>query len=109
MGLISVPSDPIPGWAKIDLQLHEPIRGWFGFGRLRCAWCGAPWDRHGCPTREFAARTFVAAASPAQKEAALVSGELTDADLQLRWSRPNRHRRGPKPVPQPHPLLGVVS
>lgn len=100
MALLSVPSDPVPSRAKIDLHLHQPYRTWLGLGRLRCAWCGERWGLHGCPSRESAARLFVYTASRAQKAAALDSGDLTPEDLRLRRSAPvhHRHRR-----PSPHP------
>jgi hypothetical protein len=108
MGLLSVPSDPVPAWAKIDLQLHRPYRTFLGFGRLRCDWCGERWGRHGCPSRESAARQFMYTASPAQRQAALDSGDLTPVDLQLRRAAPARHcrpaplhRRTPSPRPGP--------
>jgi hypothetical protein len=44
MGLISVPIDPVPAWAKIDLQLHQPYRTFLGLGRLKCDWC-EKWGR----------------------------------------------------------------
>jgi len=97
MGLLSVPVDRTPSWAKIDLQLHQPYRTFLGFGRLRCDWCGERWGRHGCPSRESAARQFVYTASAAQKQAALLSGDLTEADLQLRRRSPVHHRRRPRP------------
>lgn len=99
MGLLSVPVDAVPAWAKIDLQLHRPYRAWFGLGRLRCEWCGERWGRHGCPLRESAAKLYVYTASAAQKQAALDSGELTADDLKLRRRRPVRHRRKPSPHP----------
>lgn len=100
MGRISVPSDPVPAWAKIDLQLHQPYRTWLGFGRLRCAWCGEVRGRHGCSSRESAARLFVYTATRAQKAAALDSGDITADDLRLRRSAPTRHRRRPSPRPR---------
>lgn len=105
MGLLSVPVDPVPAWAKIDLQLHQPYRTWLGFGRLRCDWCGEAWGRHGCSMRESAARIFVYTASRAQKAAALDSGDLTADDLRLRrtHTRPARHRRTPSPHPRRTP------
>ncbi|WP_143014950.1 hypothetical protein [Glycomyces harbinensis] len=50
--------------------------------------------------RESAARQFVYTASSAQQEAALVSGDITEADLQLRRSQPTGHRRKPSPHPR---------
>ncbi|MCD0443560.1 hypothetical protein LO763_07950 [Glycomyces sp. A-F 0318] len=100
MGLLSVPADPVPAWAKIDLQLHQPYRTWLGFGRLRCDWCGEAWGRHGCSSRESAARVFLYTASPAQRQAALDSDDLTADDLRLRRSVPARHRRRPRPHPR---------
>lgn len=112
MALLSVPVDHVPAWAKIDLQLHQPYRTLLGFGRLRCDWCGEPWGRHGCPSRESAVRLFLYTARPAQRQAALDSGELTHADLRLhrdtpdcstraaRSTRPARHRRKPSPRPR---------
>jgi hypothetical protein len=100
MGLLSVPADRVPAWAKIDLQLHQPYRTLLGFGRLRCVWCGERWGRHGCPSRESAARLFLYTASPAQRTAALASGDLPDTDLRLRRSAPARHRRRPRPYPR---------
>ncbi|MCD0443708.1 hypothetical protein LO763_08750 [Glycomyces sp. A-F 0318] len=97
MALLTLPRDLVPSWAKIDLQLHRPVRAWFGFGRLRCDWCGERWGRHGCPMRESAARLFVYTASPAQRQAALDSGDLAETDLRLRRSRPAGHRRKPRP------------
>ncbi|MDN3240390.1 hypothetical protein [Glycomyces tritici] len=99
MGLISVPVDPVPAWAKIDLQLHRAYRTWFGLGRLRCEWCGEAWGRHGCLTRKSAAKLFVYTASAAQKTAAIDSGDLTPDDLNLRRRSPARHRRRPRPYP----------
>ncbi|THV40100.1 hypothetical protein [Glycomyces buryatensis] len=114
MGLLSVPVDRVPACSKIDLELHRPYRTWLGFGRQRCAWCGEKWGRHGCRARESAARLFVYTATVAQKEAALVSGDLTSADLELRrplhfhrstatgfhnTEAPGRHRRRPRPDP----------
>ncbi|WP_304608829.1 hypothetical protein [Glycomyces amatae] len=89
MGLLSVPVDRVPAWTKIDLQLHQPYRTFLGFGRLRCDWCGERWGRHGCPSRESAARLFLHTASPAQRQAALDSGDLTPADLRLRRTAPS--------------------
>lgn len=115
MGLLSVPVDPVPAWAKIDLQLHQPYRTWLGFGRLRCEWCGESWGRHGCSTRESAARLFLYTASPAQRTAALDSGDLTTDDLRLRRIRPARHRRKPSPHPRressanPLAALGITE
>ncbi|MEV3937697.1 hypothetical protein AB0K52_17160 [Glycomyces sp. NPDC049804] len=99
MGLLSVPVDRVPAWAKIDLQLHQPYRTFLGLGRLRCDWCGERWGRHGCLIRESAAKLFVYTASEAQKQAALDSGDLTSDDLKLRRRRPARHRRKPRPYP----------
>jgi hypothetical protein len=114
MALLTLSRNPVPGWAKIDLQLHQPTRGWFGFGRLRCDWCGERWGRHGCPSRESAARLFVYTASRTQKAAALDSGDLTADDLRLRRSAPVRHRRRPRPYPRhrsstfsTHPLAAL--
>lgn len=103
MGLFSVPGDRTPAWAKIDLQLHSPYRTWLGFGRLRCMWCGERWGRHGCPSRESAAKLFVYTASPAQLEAALESGDLTETDLELsrRTIPAGAHRRRLRPFPRP--------
>jgi hypothetical protein len=97
MALLSVARDAVPAWAKIDLQLHQPYRTWLGFGRLRCEWCGERWGRHGCPLRESAARLFVYTASPAQREAALLSGDITAEDLDLRRRATGSHRRRPRP------------
>lgn len=105
MGLLSVPSDPIPTWAKIDLQLHQPYRTWLGFGRLRCDWCGERWGRHGCPARESAARLYLYTASSAQRKAALDSGDLTETDLLLRRRSKAGHRRKPSPHPRTTPTL----
>lgn len=115
MALLSVPSDPVPSRAKIDLQLHQPYRTWLGLGRLRCAWCGERWGRHGCPSRESAARLFVYTASRAQKAAALDSGDLTADDLRLRRAAPAHHRRRPSPHPRrqtsasPFAALGITD
>lgn len=103
MGLISVPVDPVSAWVKIDLQLHQPYRTFLGLGRLRCDWCGEKWGRHGCSSRESAARLFVYTATRAQLAAALDSGDLTADDLRLRRKPPARHRRKPSPYPGPHP------
>ena len=109
-GLLSVPFDRVPAWAKIDLQLHQPYRTFLGFGRLRCDWCGEAWGRHGCPSRKSAARQFVYTASVTQRTAALDSGDLTETDLQLRRTAPTRHcrpaplhRRKPSPYPRTEP------
>jgi hypothetical protein len=108
MALSSLSRNTVPAWAKIDLQLHQPYRTWFGFGRLRCDWCGERWGRHGCHARESAARHFLYSASPAQQEAALLAGDITAEDLQLRRRiRPTgAHRRRPRPYPAPPPLTG---
>ncbi|HEU5128844.1 MAG TPA: hypothetical protein VFU12_12720 [Glycomyces sp.] len=98
---MSLRHDPVPAWVKINLQLHRPRRSWLGFGRLRCEWCGERWGRHGCYFRESAARMFARTAEPAQRRAALATGEVTEADLALKRPRPSgRHRRRP---PRPHP------
>ncbi|THV33917.1 hypothetical protein [Glycomyces buryatensis] len=105
MALLSVPVDPVPAWVKIDLQLHRPYRTFFGFGHLRCEWCGEAWGRHGCPARESAARLFVYTARPPAIEAALLGGDLTPIDLRLRRgarSGTGRHRRKPRPYPPDH-------
>ncbi|WP_199039758.1 hypothetical protein [Glycomyces salinus] len=120
MAFLSLPRDPVPAWVKIDLQLHQPYRTLLGFGRLRCDWCGEKWGRHGCPSRESAARLFTYTASRAQKEAALLAGEITPADLKLRPRRPvpnrpapahptGRHRRRPRPTPETGPSLVLTS
>lgn len=101
MALLSLRHDPVPAWVKIDLHLHRPLRTWLGFGRLRCEWCGEKWGCHGRPSRESAARMFAYTAEPAQRRAALATGEVTEADLALKRPRPSgRHRRRP---PRPHP------
>lgn len=104
MALLSLARDAVPAWAKIDLQLHQPYRTWFGLGRLRCEWCGDHWGRFGCLLRTSAARIFVYTASPAQLEAAQLSGEITADDLSLRRRRRPRstgaHRRKPRPYPR---------
>lgn len=100
MGLISVPVDPVPAWVKIDLHLHQPYRAWFGLGRLRCEWCGEAWGRHGCSSRESAARLFVYTSTAAQRAAAFDSGILSFDDLRLRRATPARHRRKPSPHPR---------
>ncbi|MCD0444386.1 hypothetical protein LO763_12210 [Glycomyces sp. A-F 0318] len=111
MALLTLSRDPVPGWAKIDLQLHQPYRAFFGLGRLRCDWCGERWGRHGCPSRESAARQFVYTASAAQRRAALDSGDLVPADLRLRRRAPAHHRRRPGPSPRrqpsPNPLAAL--
>jgi len=101
MALLSLARDAVPSWAKIDLQLHQPYRTWFGFGRLVCEWCGERWGRHGCSHRESAARLFVYTASSAQREASLLSGEITADDLSLRRRvrSTSSHRRRPRPYP----------
>ena len=120
MAFLSLPRDPVPAWVKIDLQLHQPYRTLLGFGRLRCDWCGEKWGRHGCPSRESAARLFVHTASRPQQEAALAAEEITPADLQLRPRRPapgrpapapptGRHRRRPRPAPETSPPLVLTS
>jgi hypothetical protein len=109
MGLISVPVDRVPARAKIALQLHQPYRTWLGLGRLRCAWCGEVWGRHGCSSRESAARLFVYTASRSQKTAALDSGDLTEADLRLRRRSPTRHRRRPSPHPRHQPPANPLA
>lgn len=111
MAPLTLSRDQVPAWAKIDLQLHQPYRTWLGFGPLRCLWCEEPWGRHGCWSRESAARHFVRTASPAQQEAALVSGDLTDADLELRRRiRPSgAHRRRHSPCPRLGPLAGPIA
>ncbi|MCC3762477.1 hypothetical protein K3N28_05265 [Glycomyces sp. TRM65418] len=103
MALLSLARDAVPAGVKIDLQLHQPYRTWLGLGRLRCEWCGERWGRHGCPPRESAVRLFVYTASPAQREAALLSGDLTTDDLRLRRRvrSSGAHRRKPRPYPTP--------
>jgi hypothetical protein len=105
MGLVSVPVDPVPARVKIDLQLHQPYRTWLGFGRLKCAWCDETWGRHGCPTRESAARLFLYTATAAQRTAALDSGDINADDLKLRRraTHHRRHHRRRKPSPYPRP------
>lgn len=124
MALLSLSRDPVPAWVKIDLQLHQPFRAWLGLGRLRCDWCGEAWGSLGCPSRESAAQLFVYTASRAQKEAALMAGEITPTDLKLRpvhpasgrpapdrpSSRPTgRHRRRPRPAPEAGLPLALTS
>ncbi|RRR96550.1 hypothetical protein [Glycomyces terrestris] len=103
MALISLSRDAVPAWAKIDLQLHQPYRTWLGFGRLRCDWCGERWGRHGCYYRESAARHFLDTASPAQREAALLAGDISTEDLRprRRTRLTGAHRRRPSPFPAP--------
>ena len=108
MGLLSVPVDRTPAWAKIDLQLHSPYRTWFGFGRLRCDWCDQPWGRHGCRSRASAAKVFLRTASAAQREAALDSGELTEDDVLLRRRTPVSRRR-PRPYSGPTALVAALG
>jgi hypothetical protein len=91
----------VPAWAKIDLHLHQPVRGWFGLGRLRCETCSERWGRHGCYFRESAARMFVRTATSAQLRTAMDTGLVTRDDLHLRRRpRPTgTHRRKPRPYP----------
>ncbi|MQM28565.1 hypothetical protein [Glycomyces albidus] len=109
MALTSLSRDAVPAWAKIDLQLHQPYRTWFGFGRLRCDWCGERWGRHGCHFRGSAARHFIATATVPQREAALLSGDINPEDLRLhrRYRPTGAHRR--RPSPWPAPALGVQA
>ncbi|GAA2144440.1 hypothetical protein [Glycomyces algeriensis] len=109
MGLISVPVDPVPAWAKIDLQLHQPYHTFLGLGRVRCDWCGEKWGRHGCSSRESAARLFLYTTTRTQKAAALDSGEITPDDLRLRRRTPARHRRKPSPHPRRQPPVNPLA
>lgn len=109
MGLISVPVDPAPARAKIDLQLHQRYRTWLGLGRLRCEGCGETWNRHGCTARESAARRFRYTATRTQSAAALDSGHLTTDDLRLRRTAPARHRRKPSPHPRREPSTNPLA
>ncbi|MFG3338550.1 hypothetical protein [Glycomyces sp. NPDC048151] len=108
MALLSLRHDPVPPRVKIDLQLHRAYRTWFGFGRLRCEWCGGRWGAHGCTFRESAARLFAYTATPVQKSEALASGLVTRADLKLkRPRRVGRHRE--KQGPSLSTLLGFPA
>ncbi|GAA2165569.1 MULTISPECIES: hypothetical protein [Glycomyces] len=111
MGLISVPVDPAPARAKIDLQLHQRYRTRLGLGRLRCEGCGETGNRHSCTARESAARLFLYTATRTRIAAALDSGRLTTDDLRLRRTAPARHRRRPRPhprrVPSTNPLAAL--
>lgn len=109
MALLTLARDAVPAWAKIDLHLHKPIRGWFGLGRLRCEWCSEAWGSHGCRIREFAARLFVRNSTAAQRTAAIDSGELTFDDLRLSRNAPPRHRRKPSPHPRPDTSPGLFA
>lgn len=107
MALLSLARDNVPAWAKIELHLHQPRRGWFGLGRLRCEWCSERWGRFGCYFRQTAARAFVLNASTAQLREAMTAGRITRDDLHLRRRsrRSGAHRRKPSPHPVgPGPL-----
>lgn len=105
MALLSLRHDPVPAWVKIDLQLHRPFRTWLGFGRLRCEWCGEKWGRHGCPSRESAARLFAYTTEPAQHRAVLAAGEATEADFALKRPRPSGRPRYRPPRPHSEPAF----